>query len=341
MLLSLDETSIYPKMTQRTIKILKFIAKLAVTVALLVWVFSRIDLSQFGTVFKTARWSVLWGVWILAVIVYWLFAVKMRLIMEKLNCPADTHTLFAISMITSLYGMVLPGMVDTSIKWYMLKQHTGKGSNVFTCMVYNQFTTMVVVIMTSLAALAIANPGGGWRLPVICSIIIAAIIVLCLLLLHETTASKVAGIFRFLLTPFPQAVQNIVSTIIKEISTFRTAPRSFHLIQLALAFVSSTVLSSIIYLFAAKAARIDVPLGILVCQCALISILGRLPISVGDLGVREATIVGSLAIYNVDASSALLMSLIIFSIRILLAFIGAIYLLLYTFRKTPQSQPPA
>ncbi len=317
-------------MTQRTIKILKFIAKVAVTVALLVWVFSRIDLSQLGTVFKTARWSFLWGVWILAVIVYWLFAVKMRLIMEKLNCPADTHTLFAVSMITSLYGMVLPGMVDTSVKWYMLKQHTGKGSNVFTSMVYNQFTTMVVIIITSLVALVAVNPGGKWQLPVVCSIVIAAIIALCLLLLHEASASKVADVFRFLLKPFPQAVQNIVSKIIKELSTFRTAPRSFHLIQLALAFVSSTVLSSIIYLFAAKAARIDVPLGILVCQCALIFILGRLPISVGDLGVREATIVGSLALYGVDASSALLMSLVILSHRILLASIGAGYFLAWS-----------
>ena len=328
-------------MTQRITQLLKFAAKLAVTVALLGWVFSRIDFAQLGTIIKTARWSFLWGVWILAIVVYWLYAVKMRLVMEKLDCSTDTHTLFAISMITSLYGMVLPGMVDTSVKWYMLKQRTGKGSIVFTSMVYNQFTTMVMVIMTGMVALAAVNADRNWKVSVVCFIVIVALAALCLMLLHEAAASKVAGVLRFLLRPFPQAVQDIVSKILKELSIFRTAPRSFHLIQLTLVLVSSSILSSLIYLFAAKAAQIDVPLGLLVCQCALVSILGRLPISVADLGVREATIVGSLSLYSVDASSALFMSLVIFSCRILLAFMGAIYLLYYTFRKIPQSHPPA
>jgi len=324
-------------MTQRAIQLLKFTAKLAVTVALLSWVFSRIDFAQLVEVVKTAHWRFLWGAWILTLVVFWLLAVKMRLIMKKLGCFTDTYTIFAVSMITSLYGMVLPGLVDNSVKWYMLKQRTGKGSNVFTSMVYNQFTTMVVMFITGLAALIVVNPGGTWRLPLVCSVIIVVVIMLCLLLLHETAASKVAGVFRFLLRPFPQAVQDVVSKIIKELSIFRTAPRSFHLAQLALAFVTSTVLAPIIYLFAAKAARIDASIGILVCQCAFISILGQLPVSIADLGVREATIVGSLAIYNVDASSALLMSMIIFSNRILMALIGAAYLLFWRMPKTPGS----
>jgi glycosyltransferase 2 family protein len=328
-------------MTQRATQLLKFAGKLAVTIALLVWVFSRIDFAQLGVVIKTARWSFLWGVWILAIAVYWLYAVKMRLAMEKLDCSTDTHTIFAISMITSLYGMVLPGMVDTSVKWYMLKHRTGKGSLVFTSMVYNQFTTMVVVIATGLVALAAINADRNWKVSVVCFIVLVALVAICLMLLHEAAASKVAGVFRFLLKPFPRAVRNVALKIIKELSVFRTAPRSFHFIQLTLVLVSSTVLGSIIYLFAAKAARIDVPVGLLVCQCALVSILGRLPISVADLGVREATIVGSLSLYSVDASSALFMSLVIFSYRILLAFIGAIYLFYYTFRKIPRSQLPA
>jgi uncharacterized protein (TIRG00374 family) len=326
-------------MTQRTTQLLKFAAKLAVTAALLSWVFTRIDFAQLGTVVKTAHWRVLWGVWILAIAIYWLFAVKMRLIMEKLNCFINTHTFFAVSMVTSLYGMILPGFLNNSVKWYMLKQRTGKGSSVFTSMVYNQFTTMVVVIITGLAALVAVNPGGNWQIPVVCSVILVALVVFCLLLLHDAAASGAAKAFRFLLKPLPQAVRNVASKVLTELSVFRSAPWSFHLFQLALAFISSTILASIVYLLAAKAARIDVPIGILVCQCALISILGRLPISVADLGVREATLVGSLALYGVDASSALLMSLIIFSTNILLAAIGAIYLLYYTFRKIPGNQP--
>jgi len=56
----------------------------------------------------------------------------------------------------------------------------------------------------------------------------------------------------------------------------------------------------------------------------------RIPISVANLGVREFTLVGLLALYGVDKSQALLMSMILFSALIVMALIGAIYQLSWT-----------
>ncbi len=61
----------------------------------------------------------------------------------------------------------------------------------------------------------------------------------------------------------------------------------------------------------------------LVWQCSFIYILGRLPISIANLGVREAVLVAGLGVYGVDSSSAVLMSMIIFSNRLVIAGIGA------------------
>jgi len=104
-------------------------------------------------------------------------------------------------------------------------------------------------------------------------------------------------------------------------------------------FMGVTVVGTAIYVFAAKAARIDVPIGVFVWQCSVIFLLGRLPVFIADLGVREATLIGTLALYGVDSSSALLMSMIIFSNRILMALIGAAYQLRWSLRRPGKNEP--
>jgi hypothetical protein len=51
---------------------------------------------------------------------------------------------------------------------------------------------------------------------------------------------------------------------------------------------------------------------------------------VANLGVREATLVGFLAVYGVEKSAAMLMSMILFSTLVFMAIIGAAYQLAWT-----------
>jgi len=312
-------------MTARYKQIFKFIAKLLVTAILLIWVFSQIDLAQFGEKIRSARWSFLWIVWGLTIVAYWLLSIKMGLILKKLDCHASTVTLFGASAVTALYGMVLPGMLDTPVKWYILRQHTGKGSNVFSSMVYNQFTSLLVVIVSALAALIATNPAGNWQLPAICSLLLGLVVAVCLSLLNRTVGPRLAGYLSHIIEPLPPSFRDTGRKILEQLTVFQTAPRSFHLRVLLLSFISMMVVGTIIYFFAAKAARIEVPVGVLIWQCAVIFVLGRLPISIANLGVREATLMGTLALYGVDKPSAILMSMIIFSLQILMAVIGAIF----------------
>ena len=67
------------------------------------------------------------------------------------------------------------------------------------------------------------------------------------------------------------------------------------------------------------------PVGTLIWLCAAVFVLGRLPISVANLGVREMTQTGLLSIYGVEKASALLMSMILFSSLIFMEVIGAAF----------------
>jgi len=325
-------------MTNRSKQLVKFLIRILVTMGLLIWVFSRINLPQFSQTIGNARWGFLWIVWGLTVVTYWLLSIKMRLILKKQDCHASTGTLFGASAVTALYSMILPGILDAPVKWYIVKQHTGKGSNVFSSMVYNQFTIMLLTSVSALVALIVTNPAGNWQLPAICSVLLVFLIVVCLSLLNRTVGPKLTNRLSHILNYLPKPFRDTGRRILEQLSIFQTALWSFHLKILLMNFVSITIVGTTIYIFAAKAARIDVPVGVFIWLCAVIFILGRLPISIANLGVREFTLVGTLALYGVDAPPAVLMSMIIFSNRILMAIIGAIFQLYWAFQKPGKTQ---
>jgi len=326
-------------MAERCKQILKFIATLSVTAVLLFWVFRQIDYADFSKALKTAQWSFLWIVWGLTILSFWILSVKMVLIMKKQDCPASTGFLFGASAITALYSMFLPGILDAPVKWYILRQHTGKGSNVFSSMVYNQSIMIVYISVSALVALIVTNPAGNWHLPVVCSAILAFLIVVCVLLFTPTVSPKLTIRLSHILKPLPASFRERGFKILEQLSLFQTMPWSFHLKIILMNFMGVTVVGTAIYVFAAKAARIDVPIGVFVWQCSVIFLLGRLPVFIADLGVREATLIGTLALYGVDSSSALLMSMIIFSNRILMALIGAAYQLRWSLRRPGKNEP--
>jgi len=324
-------------MTGRQKKILKFSAKLLVTVGLLLWVFSKTDLLALAEAFKNARWLYLGPLWILTVVAYWLLSFKMRIILARQHCRLSTWSVFAASAITSLYGLVLPGLLDTSVKWYILKRYTGKGTHVFSSMVYNQLTFLLVTIVSALAALIVTNPSHNQQLPLLCAAVLVILITSSYLLLHPRTGPKMTALLGRLTAALPAVVRTPAEHIFQQLGDFQLAPWSFHATVLLLSLASTTGIGTVIYIFAAKAAHIEVPVGVLIWQCALIFVLGRLPISIANFGVREATFVSSLALYDVPGSSALLMSTIILSTRLLIALIGAALQL----RWSPSQMPVA
>ena len=317
-------------MTDRTKLILKFVLRLSVTAVLLWLILSRIDLSRVGQSIKDARWQFLIVVWVLAILAFGIRAVKMSFILKKQNCKVGITKIFGATSVTMLYSLIMPGLLSTSVKWYILRQHTGKGSNVFSSMVHNQLTLYILVITSGLIALIATNPAGNWQLPAICSVILVLLIVVCLSLLNRTIGPRLTNCLSNILNFLPESFSNTGRKILDQLAVFQRSPWSFHLKILALDFVSFTIVGTTIYIFAAKAARVDVPVGVLIWQCAIIFALGRLPISIGNLGVREATLIGTLALYGVEESSAFLMSMILFSNVILMAIIGAIYQLSWT-----------
>jgi len=334
-------------MTARSKRLAKLLIRILITTGLLVWVFSQIELQQFWQTIKTARWGLLIAVWALAIIIFWINSIKMKLILKKQGCNVGIATLFGASAVTSLYGMVMPGILSTSAKWYILKKNTGKGTNVLSSMVYNQLSLMIVMMVFGLAALILTNPTSlllpdtksRWLLPILCAILLTAIILISLLLLNSRTGGKIIKGLKLMFRPFPAKMRQKAEEILEQIAVFQVVGWRFHLIIALFTITANLVGTCLAYILSARGANITAPLGVFVWLSVIIYVLGRVPISIANLGVREVTLVGFLAIYGVEKSAALLMSMILFSAAIFMAVIGAIYQLSWAVsaKKLPES----
>ncbi len=270
--------------------------------------------------------------------------MKMRLILKNQDCNVAVTTIFGATVITALYSMVLPGVLSTAVKWHILKKDTGKSSNVLSSMLYNQLAVTVIMMVFGLTALIITNPTSvlmpdthnRWLLPAVCGLLLTIIIVISLLLLNSRTGGKIIKGGGFLFWPLPAAIRQKVLSIFDRTATFQTAGAAFHLKIASITVIDTLIGGSVTYILAARAANITAPIGIFVWLCAVIYVLGRVPISVANLGVREVTLVGMLALYGAEKPQALLMSMILFSALIVMAVIGAAYQLYWavTTKKT-------
>jgi uncharacterized membrane protein YbhN (UPF0104 family) len=319
-------------MTARSKQVVKLFIRIIVTISLLVLVFRQIDFGQFWQTVRMGRWEFLLAVWIFTIILFWIRCITLQLILRKQNCNIKVATLFRASVISSLYSMIMPGMLSTGAKWYILKKDTGKGTNVFSSMVYNQLSIIAVATVCGLAALILTNPTAiimnnpenRWLLPVLSGILLVTIALVSALLLNSRTGGKVIQGLRFLLKLFPLKICQKGQEILDQIAIFQVVGWRFHATIAFIAMGGTFIGAFAIFLLAARAANIDAPPVVFLWLWPFIYIVGRLPISFANLGIREISLVEILSLYGVEKSSALLMSMILFSALILMAMIGAV-----------------
>ncbi len=324
----------------RTRQILKLLAKLTVAVVLLAWVFSLVDCESFRQAIRNAQWRYLAGVWSGNIIFSLLQAYTLRLILRKQDCDVGLHTLFATTCVTAFYSLFLPGIMSTGVKWYILKRSTGKGVNVLSSMLYNQATLTIMLVVAGLMALALVPPvqtvsssSNASHLSFVCAAAACLVVVLFFLVLNRRTGRPAVRLLQAALRPWPSAVREKGRTMLDQIATFQTAGWRFHGAIALLNIIDGLLVGSLIYLLAARAAAIAVPVAALVWLYAVVFALSKIPITVGNLGVREVTLVGVLGLYGVDKSAALLMSMVWFSGAVFMGLLGAAYQLYWSARR--------
>lgn len=311
-------------MTERTKRILKLLLRGTVTVGLLGLIFRKIDVDALVQAVRQARWQFVLLSWLAGVLVYWVRSIRLGYILARLGCILPTSRIFRASAIAAVYSLVLPGIVGVGVKWHILRSFTGKAAQVLSAMVYNQCGEVLVRLLVSLVLVAVTNPMGlGW-MPVLCLAAAAITVAALLPLFHPRISAGLVRVSNVLLRPLPVVLRAGASKTIESSQVFASAGARFHL-NVAGIHVISMLFSAAIYWCCAEAIGISVPATAFIWQASVVYVLGRIPISVANFGVREFTLMGFLSLYGVDAATAVVFSLLVFSNALLMGFIGLLY----------------
>jgi uncharacterized membrane protein YbhN (UPF0104 family) len=321
-------------------KYIKLAIRIFITSVLLIWVFSRVDRQQFLQAVPKAKIENLVLLWGTSVAFLVLRAAKMQYILKQQSLDIGIFMLFKVSAVTSLYSLVLPGIISSGAKWYILKKATGKGTIIFNGMLYNQLSENIIMSVCALTVLIFTNPTSvlipdakySWLLPAVCSVMLLLLILVTVFLLGHRTSRGILNVFNHIVNWLPSKMQDKGRQILREATMFQRAGWRFHT-MIFLFTIGQTVGSIIVYILAAKAVNLTIPLTVYIWLTSAIFILGHIPITIANLGLRDITLVSILAAYGLEKSSVLLMSMLLFSTVVLKAAVGAGFLIQWSLKE--------
>ena len=151
---------------------------------------------------------------------------------------------------------------------------------------------------------------------------------------------KIVRCVNYALRPFPAIIRQKTKEVLENITVFGVAGWRFHFVTFLFTITASLVGGIVAYILSAKGANINISVWVLVWISAIIYVLARVPISIANLGVREATLAVFLNIYGVEGPEALLMSMILFSASLFMALIGVLYQLFWAGETSSSSSLP-
>lgn len=250
---------------------------------------------------------------------------QLKLILQKVGVWVSAPRVFLASALSSLYALILPGdIIALGVKWGNLSAATGKRSLVFNAMLYNRLVILAPYLLIGSLALIWENP---FPATIIAGSVIfsGVLIFLIILSLYSSRFGVLADRFFIWITkPTPAFFRGKIANLINSLQLFRGLAFSDHLIILAIS-LGSCGLSIIMFICGAKTMGLDISSFALIWIFSIIVLLRHLPITIGNLGVRESILIMTLIGYGIAPEKSFSFGLILFSNHILIALIGAGY----------------
>jgi glycosyltransferase 2 family protein len=231
-----------------------------------------------------------------------------------------------LNFATRFYILILPRPVAVGVRWVRYRRR-GSGDDAAALIVFERVVQTLVIAGTAMVFLAAERThlaaGGGYLLAAT-GILTAVLVLLFGMFLSPTLASIARRVRRTLARPFPAAVRRRIDRLLDAVTAFSGLPsRSIvAIVVLSVAGYAGFVLSAYVLI-----AAMQLPLGVMAVAWirSVVFLLTLLPISIGGIGVREASNVVLLQLYGVDSASALAFSFGLLSIQLAVGAIGGAF----------------
>ena len=298
-----------------------FLVKLTVSSLLLGILFWRVDRAAFLRSLQTLPLSLLLGCGALYVLGYIISIVRWQCLLRAEGIHLDLWRLGLVYFEGAFFNLFLPTVIGGDIvRGYLIYKMTSGHDASIASILVDRLAGFAALMLIAVTALTLAY--GTLNDPQVALAILT--VVACftgvmLVLLNRWLTTRVSAVLSVIgLARFQTKLHGLVDAL----QRYRRHRRA-----LAQAFLLSALLQALIivtYYFIGVGLHLGVPLLYFFLFVPLITALSMLPVSVAGLGVREGGVIYFFGKVGVDAATALGMSLVWFSLTLLVSSLGGL-----------------
>jgi uncharacterized membrane protein YbhN (UPF0104 family) len=246
-------------------------------------------------------------------------------LLQTVKLQVSLRRVVLAKALSVFYGLLLPGDFFSGIaKWADLSAATGDKSRVLSSLVFAKIALALPPLVIGSIALLATNPFSNRSLTVAVSVISVLLITVLALALHPVTGGRIDALIGKLLQRMPDFLRLRATSVLNAFVELR----SLRLVNYTAALAMSTLVFGLAILatwFAASAVSVEVPLAAFYWINLFLFVSRLLPLTVGNLGVREGILAVAFGLYGVQPAAAVLVGLLMFSSFLVIGMVGGAY----------------
>jgi len=306
---------------------MKIFFRIIISLALLIFLYFKINWQGLGDVLISARWSYV-CLSFFALLFAWLInSYKWQFILKPFGLARPVIYLFKLNLITFFYSLVLPGgqLVGEVLKCLHLAKNEQEKSLFIFSVFLDRLTGFLAYVLLGFVALVFSVVPVTVKLTFLTifgAIIIIALIGYLAIFSHGLSHWLTKIIIHL---SWGRKIHSFLSAI-KQKSVFNFS--LVHILAITcLSLLFQLVVSFYVYL---AAQSLGIPIGLvdIVWIFSLISVILVIPLTYAGFGLREGGFVYLLSFFGIAGSSAFSLSLLVFFIGALVAALGGFWLLI-------------
>ncbi|HKV39064.1 MAG TPA: lysylphosphatidylglycerol synthase transmembrane domain-containing protein [Blastocatellia bacterium] len=306
--------------------LLRGLAQGAIGVGALAYVIAKSPSNQLAAALSSTRIVYLPLLFLAILVMYWLMAVRWRLILSVRDYQIRTRKLLLYYVIGTFFGNFVPGgSVSTDVvRLIYVDRDVRDKAFVLTTLVYDRFMGMFALLLTGLAATLASReylPAGAATY--LTEAVFAVTLVISAFLMSQQISARLS---RFAVYGGGklklQRIGNALGRTLDAMAEIRS--RKWILASTLLVSVLVRVFWTLAAYTVAVAMNLPVGLALIFAFVSVVDLVRQLPITPNGLGLREGALVVLFGRIGIDRGQALVFSFWIFAPLVLTAIIGGI-----------------
>jgi uncharacterized membrane protein YbhN (UPF0104 family) len=302
---------------------LVLLLKISVSAGILYWILTFVSLTEIFAALRTSHPGYFVASFLVALSANGVAAIRMRQLTACQGMSVSAPRIFSINLISSFYGMFLPGSIaGGAIRWRKLYLADKNALGAFVAMVLNRFllTTMTVAVGAAYW-IAAGRDQTDDRVGMLFFGLLAGLLLLqgSLMFGKGPATPSIPASDGGLVHRGRVRLQSVLGALRK----YGDLPRGALLGSVALTLVEE-LLGLVAFFLMALAVGISVPLLHLGWIRSFVLLIALVPISFFGIGVQEGTLIALLGQYGVSGAAAVAFSFLLVARIVLLSLLGGL-----------------